>query len=344
MQQNKYSEAEKYLMKLNDVTHGKISPKTLSAWGKLYFKTGRTEKADSLLQVALQTSDLTVKASIYSTLYKKAEEKQDYQKEAEYLKKYIDVTDSVDYSQENAEIRKLQLRYDQSVSLRKNAELRTNFYLAILIAIGLMVILSLLYYRSIRIYRKWKAKELAVRKQEAIQLQTRIELLQTMLEENEGILKMEKNKTINEITVLQNEKRDKEIRIKQLETMFRAKDITISTADAEAMQTFLKLKQEKEYAFATDRAKLCHWIDLTCQNFSTKLNTQFPSLTGREKDICYLSALGFSFEDTASLLNIQPRSIERYISNICEKFGFKKGSKESFIAFIRAFCHQQKSK
>lgn len=341
MQQEKYSEAEKYLMKLNEITLGKISSKALSAWGKLYFKTGRKEKADSLLQVALQTSDLTVKASIYSTLYKKAEEKEDYQKEVEYLKKYINVTDSAEYSQESAEIRKLQLKYDQSVSLRKNAELRKNLYLAILVAIGLMAILSFLYYRTIKIYRKRKEKELSARKQEVIQLQTRIEELQTMVEENESILKKEKDKAINEINVLQDEKRNKEIRIKQLETMFRAKDITVSAVDAEAMQAFFKLKQEKEYAPATDRVKICHWIDMACRNFATRLDKQYPLLTGREKDICYLSVLGFTFEETASLLNIQPRSIERYISNICEKFGFEKGSKEAFVAFIRGFCYQQ---
>ncbi|WP_294592074.1 hypothetical protein [uncultured Bacteroides sp.] len=341
MQQEKYSEAEKYLMKLNEITLGKISSKALSAWGKLYFKTGRKEKADSLLQVALQTSDFTVKASIYSTLYKKAEEKEDYQKEVEYLKEYINATDSAEYSQESAEIRKLQLKYDQSVSLRKNAELRKNLYLAILVAIGLMAILSFLYYRTIKMYRKRKEKELSARKQEVIRLQTRIEELQIMVEENENILKKEKDKAINEIIALQDEKRNKEIRIKQLETMFRAKNITVSTVDAEAMQAFFKLKQVKEYAPATDRDRLCHWIDMACQNFATRLDEQYPSLTGREKDICYLCVLGFTLEDIASLLKIQPRSTERYISNICEKFGFEKGSKEAFVAFIRNFCYQQ---
>lgn len=344
MYQEKYIEAEKYLTKLNQITHGVCSAKTLSAWGKLYSQTGREEKVDSMLQTALQTSDLTVKASIYATLYKKAEEKEEYQKGVAYLKAYISVTDSADNSRESAEIRKLQLKYDQSVSLRKNAELRTKWYLTILIAIGLIVALIFLYYRTIKIYRKRKTKELLAYKQEVIQLQTRIDSLQTMVDENKNSLKKEMDKTINEITTLLDKKRDKEIRIKQLETIFRAKNIAVSTIDAEAMQAFFKLKQEKEYVPAADRNKLYHWIDMACQNFATRLDKQYPSLTGREKDICYLSALGFTLEEIANLLKIQPRSIERYISYICEKFGFEKGSKETFIAFIREFCYQQTNK
>ena len=67
-----------------------------------------------------------------------------------------------------------------------------------------------------------------------------------MIEENENLHSLEQSETLNKIIALQNEKREKDIRIKQLEIMFRAKDISVSSADAEALQTFLRITEQKE--------------------------------------------------------------------------------------------------
>lgn len=341
MYKEKYTEAEIFLQKLKEVSNGKLSYKALSVWGELYIKMGHKEKADSLLYAALGTSDLTVKVNIYSTLYKQAEEDKQYKKAVGYLKKYTAVIDSVRDELKSTEIRELQLKYDKSITLRQNAEIRMNWYLTI--AIGFLIVIALisLYFYSLKIYRKQKGKELSQQKQGSIKLQERIDVLQTMVEESENLHSLEREEALNKITDLQNEKGEKDTRIKQLETMFRAKDISVSSADAEALQTFLRITEQKEYTPAANRDNLHHWLDITHQNFAIRLNDKYPSLTGREKDICYLTALGLPLDTVAQLLNVQPRSIERYISRICEKFGFSKGSKESFIDFIMAYAHNR---
>ena len=341
MYKEKYTEAEIFLQKLKEVSNGKLSYKALSVWGELYIKMGHKEKADSLLYAALGTSDLTVKVNIYSTLYKQAEEDKQYKKAVGYLKKYTAVIDSVRDELKSTEIRELQLKYDKSITLRQNAEIRMNWYLTI--AIGFLIVIALisLYFYSLKIYRKQKGKELSQKKQGSIKLQERIDVLQTMVEESENLHSLEREEALNKIIDLQNEKGEKDTRIKQLETMFRAKDISVSSADAEALQTFLRITEQKEYTPAANRDNLHHWLDITHQNFAIRLNDKYPSLTGREKDICYLTALGLPLDTVAQLLNVQPRSIERYISRICEKFGFSKGSKESFIDFIMAYAHNR---
>lgn len=341
MYKEKYTEAEIFLQKLKEVSNGKLSYKALSVWGELYIKMGHKEKADSLLYAALGTSDLTVKVNIYSTLYKQAEENKQYKKAVGYLKKYTAVIDSVRDELKSTEIRELQLKYDKSITLRQNAEIRMNWYLTI--AIGFLIVIALisLYFYSLKIYRKQKGKELSQQKQGSIKLQERIDVLQTMVEESENLHSLEREEALNKIIDLQNEKGEKDTRIKQLETMFRAKDISVSSADAEALQTFLRITEQKEYTPAANRDNLHHWLDITHQNFAIRLNDKYPSLTGREKDICYLTALGLPLDTVAQLLNVQPRSIERYISRICEKFGFSKGSKESFIDFIMAYAHNR---
>ena len=341
MYKEKYTEAEIFLQKLKEVSNGKLSYKALSVWGELYIKMGHKEKADSLLYAALGTSDLTVKVNIYSTLYKQAEEDKQYKKAVGYLKKYTAVIDSVRDELKSTEIRELQLKYDKSITLRQNAEIRMNWYLTI--AIGFLIVIALisLYFYSLKIYRKQKGKELSQQKQGSIKLQERIDVLQTMVEESENLHSLEREEALNKIIDLQNEKGEKDTRIKQLETMFRAKDISVSSADAEALQTFLRITEQKEYTPAANRDNLHHWLDITHQNFAIRLNDKYPSLTGREKDICYLTALGLPLDTVAQLLDVQPRSIERYISRICEKFGFSKGSKESFIDFIMAYAHNR---
>lgn len=341
MYKEKYTEAEIFLQKLKEVSNGKLSYKALSVWGELYIKMGHKEKADSLLYAALGTSDLTVKVNIYSTLYKQAEENKQYKKAVGYLKKYTAVIDSVRDELKSTEIRELQLKYDKSITLRQNAEIRMNWYLTI--AIGFLIVIALisLYFYSLKIYRKQKGKELSQQKQGSIKLQERIDVLQTMVEESENLHSLEREEALNKIIDLQNEKGEKDTRIKQLETMFRAKDISVSSADAEALQTFLRITEQKEYTPAANRDNLHHWLDITHQNFAIRLNDKYPSLTGREKDICYLTALGLPLDTVAQLLDVQPRSIERYISRICEKFGFSKGSKESFIDFIMAYAHNR---
>lgn len=337
--EEKFTEAEKYIQKVKEIRHGELSSKALSILGKLYIKMELKEKADSLLHAALRTSDLNVKVNIYSTLYKQAEEDKQYKKAIEYLRSYNAAIDSVRDELESTEIRALQLKYDKSLTLRQNTEIRMKWYLTIAIGALTIIALIIIYFYSLKIYRKQKEKELSQQKQESIGLQTKIYTLQTMIEENANLHNHEKEEALHGIASLQKEKEEKDVRIKQLETMFRAKDISIVPADAEALQTFLKITKQKEYTPAVDRDNLHYWLNITHRNFANRLNDKYPSLTGREKDICYLTALGLPLEIVAELLDVQLRSIERYISRLCVKFSFTKGSRDNFIDFIMAFAH-----
>lgn len=129
------------------------------------------EKADSLLHAALKTSDLNVKVNIYSALYKQAEENKQYKKAIKYLKNYIAVIDSVRDELKSTEIRELQLKYDKSITLRQNAEIRMSWYLTIAIGILIVIVLILLYFYSLKMYKKQKGKELSQQKQGSIKLQ-----------------------------------------------------------------------------------------------------------------------------------------------------------------------------
>lgn len=341
MYKEDYAVANEYFLKLKEISGGKLSDKALAVWGKLYVKTGHADKADSLLNTALSTSDLTVKANIYSSLYEQAEANKQYKQAIGYLKKHIATIDSVRDELKNTEIREIQMKYDQSITLRQNAEIRMKWYLTLAIGALALIALAFFYAYSWKLYKKQKEKELFSQKQASARLQTRIEALQEVIEENKNLHNREREEALREITALQKEKNEKDIRVKQLEIMFRAKNITISSLDVEALQTFLRITQQQTYIPTMDRENLHRWIDITHQNFATRLINEFPALTGREKDICYLTVLDLSFDSVAQLLEVQSRSVERYISRVCEKLGFEKGNKETFINFVIAFAHNK---
>jgi hypothetical protein len=106
----------------------------------------------------------------------------------------------------------------------------------------------------------------------------------------------------------------------------------------EALEMIMKLKSKEQASYnpAVDREKLHIWLDLVYDDFAGRLLEKYQ-LTGRERDVCYLKALDFSDDEISELLKIQLRSEERWIYRICEKFGFPKGSKDDFAAYIADF-------
>ena len=164
-------------------------------------------------------------------------------------------------------------------------------------------------------------------------MQTRIDNLQEQMEESE-----DESKGLQEqIKALEKEKEEKNLRIHQLEVTFRAKRITLSSDTAEAVQLYLHLmsRQGAKYQPAEDRFKLAHWLNVSQNRWADRLATQYPTLSNGEKDICYLFAIGFSFDEMADLLQIQPRSVDRSIYRICKKMGFEQGNKEEFVKQLK---------
>lgn len=239
--------------------------------------------------------------------------------------------DSVQDKLKDKEIRKLQLNYDKSVMLHQNAELQKNWYLTILIGTIIVTTLGFLSIYGMKAYRK--RKELYC--QAVMQLQKQINALQTVIKDNEHLYQCQHEEAVAQIAILQKQKDSKELRIQQLETIFHAKGISVSATDAKALQVFLKIIQKEEYHSAEEKELLAHWTNITCKNFATRLNEEYPKLSDREREICYMATLDLSLETISRLLNLQPRSIERNLSRICEKVAIAKRGKEGFNEFIK---------
>lgn len=84
---------------------------------------------------------------------------------------------------------------------------------------------------------------------------------------------------------LEEEKKNKELRIRQLEVTFRSKHISLPVETVEAAQTYLRIvsKENPRYNPAEDRAKLEHWLNVSRHRWADRLEALYPSLTNNEK-------------------------------------------------------------
>lgn len=71
--------------------------------------------------------------------------------------------------------------------------------------------------------------------------------------------------------------------------------------DIQSLAIYLKLLSYPEsYDMENDLISLKHWLDLTSNNFATRLKQNYPYLTRRETNLCCLLRMGYSWENIRS--------------------------------------------
>lgn len=227
------------------------------------------------------------------------------------------------------QIQYIRTEYAFSALKNENYDLKQRWIITFLITSSIIMALALIIYEGRKFYRKKQMNLLKQYRKEAAELQQQIDELQELEDENLSLA--------HRMDSLEKEKLKKELRIRQLEVMFRAKEITLSVEMMEAVQVYLRIidTQNPGYSPTEDRYKLARWLDTTCKQFATRLSESYPALTNGDKDICYLFALNLSFQEVAEVLNIQIRSVERSVCRICQRMGLPQNGKDEFLNVIK---------
>lgn len=294
----------------------------------VYLQTDKPAKADSIYAYALKTSSGSLKASIYKNKYLYHQVTGEKEKVQEYLLKYIQESELLYASEDRADLLEIEKQYDYVSLMRRNEEYRRQWIIGLLSTLTIILSLGTLIGIIWKYHRKQKEELLHTYKKEAYALQTQIDNLHEQMEENEGeAINLQK-----QIAYLEAEKQEKDIRIHQLEVTFRAKRIALSPETAEAVQLYLNLINRTHACYhpSEDRLLLAHWLNISQNQWAERLVSHYPTLSNGEKDICYLFAIGFSLDEMADLLQIQPRSVDRVVYRICRKMGLSQGNKEDF--------------
>ena len=290
-------------------------------------------EADSLYTEALKSSSRTLKANIYKDIYNYHSTTKEKEKAYEALQKYVRELEHLYTSESRSDLLEIEKEYDTTVLKRENEAYQRKWILGLLSATAIICSLAIFAWGLWKFFRQQKAELLHSYKKESSALQTRIDTLQEQMEESEG----ETLHLQEQISTLEAEKHEKDIRIHQLEVTSRAKRVALSPETAEAVQFYLNLIERRNatYRPAEDRFKLAHWLNISRNRWAERLVSLYPTLTNGEKDICYLFAIGFSFDEMADLLQIQPRSVDRVVYRICKKMGLDQGNKEDFAKQLK---------
>ena len=284
---------------------------------KIYDSEGKTNRADSLYKIALQSPVWATQALIYEALYNRYLHAERYQEAAAYMKQYQLAIDSFYTQRQAQEIQELQAKYDYEVLAREKAEIESLLYRTAL-CLSLFILLSIGITLAWRFH--WKRK----RELHFHQLQGKI--CQIGLLENE---KQQMEKGIQELKeMLAYTKEINQAYVQQLEN----KHVTLK--DVQALGLYLRLLQDASlYNASTDYPLLCHWLDIVSQQFASRLITQYPQLSLVESNLCCLKRLGLSIPQIAMALHVKDDSVIRNIYRVCNRVKITK-NKEEFNQFI----------
>lgn len=316
--------AEKLFLDALQFTPKYPSDKTLAQLAKLYIKTNREKQADSLYHNILNASDLSVRASIYNNLYQKALAEEKYKEAIHYADLYMTTVDSFYTNNLHKEVLKIQKEYDRMELQYRHSQLYTRWLLTLLLSIFILGI-------SIYVFKHYQIRI----RQKHGKLQSEIALLQNRLAETSQMniktaqtYKMEIKKKQEEVNKLNN-------RMKILAGTYHD---SLHNDDIKSITAALNLIGSRTCDLSQDRIHLKHWLNISRNNFAERLEKGCPILKEHYLDVCYLTILGLSIDETAQILHVNTRTIERYMGKICMDMESTQRGKKGFMEFLNEFC------
>ena len=282
---------------------------------KIYDSEGKTARADSLYEIALQSPVWATQARIYEALYNRYLHAERYQEAAAYMKQYQLAIDSFYTQRQAQEIQELQAKYDYEVLVREKAETE-NHLLRFIVGSGLLLILSIwiIYHFKNRYTRQLQTIENMIHQ---------INHLEDKEKEMENLVNM-LNESLKRHQVLSNE-------------FLRVKGKWTESEDILALGVYIRLKRDLSlYNPFSDIFTLGHWLDIVSNLFSSRLQEKHHNLTTTELNICYLHRMGYSIHEISQAMHVKPESIKRYIYRACTNMSIAQ-SREDFEKYISNF-------
>ena len=104
--------------------------------------------------------------------------------------------------------------------------------------------------------------------------------------------------------------------------------------DIQSLAIYPKLLSYPEsYDMENDLISLKHWLDLTSNNFATRLKQNYPYLTRRETNLCCLLRMGYSWENISALMGVKKGSIYRLVYRLCKKIRLCRNQRQRLFGY-----------
>lgn len=301
--QNKYDEAEKYLLK---ALTGRENMPDYIALIDLYIASDSINKAKELL-LTIPQDDSKYRYSIKYLYYQIYNEEKNYKEALAKLEEYVEIIDSIIYADSQSKILDIETRYNHLKISKEIDRLKIRQQSYIIVSIICIMAVLLIMIGNL-LYRK-KAKEKIQRQQDELN-QTKIDLLYASLEleEKRKLLdtlkeKDEKyNEIQEEISLLTTNY--KELQNKFLKKSPLFKELT-HLANHNKPGNNNSLITEKQWKLIVNE------ITDIYPNFRSYIYNLCPDLQTQEFMYCCFCMLGFDTNAEAKLLNIAVESARK---------------------------------
>ena len=274
----------------------------------VYIAQGKERQADSLYQIALKSPVWATQALIYENIYKRKLKLGQTEEAAHYMNAYIQAADSFYTHRESEQIQKIQQKYDQEVILRQKDQIEIWLYRIVFSFIMLTGMLATYTW-----YQKKKSK-------------AHLQALQEQI--NKITLSAESDKA--EISKLND-------LLAQSNVLKQALQFS-TMEDLQALELYLRILQAPESLHTkNDFKSLKHWLDLSQNNFASRLKDRYPYLSPVELTLCCLLRMGYTLKQTSTMMKVQDDTIRRNIYRACTHMNInnEKEKIREFITMIR---------
>ena len=267
--------------------------------------------ADSIFYMAFQAPTWALRADMYESLYRRHLNLGHTQKAKFYMKAYAEAMDSFYHHSKSGEIYEMQLWNEQEIISRRKIEMENKLYRVVF---GFMLLLTTV------LVVLWIVKKRNERNLQRLRIQVaKVESLHE--EDKEEILKL------NYMLSQSKQMRQEYMQIKEL----------VDLQDIQALGLYLRLIQiPASFRASVDLPLLKHWLDITSDNFASRLQECFPHLTPGEMSICCLQRMKYSQKKMSEVMQVKEETIRRNIYRICNRLNLA-SDKVCFERFIVSF-------
>ena len=343
-----YDEAFECLYPILNNKFGKDSCFIYSELGTLHLNVNRLDSASIYLNKAIASKNIYTINNIYNSLSKLKEIQRDYIGATKYARLQQKNMDSIQIIRTSSEIRKARSLYNYQKKEKENQQLKlvnTNKQLYIS-QLALLVALITFVFAGIAFYW-WKEKEQSIEQAKKIQKEKESQYKQSMeyLKENADKLKSmesdlsqtKEEKNMAQQDLIKTQKQLLEITNQQIILQHEKRNILQS--DFNASSIYLKFhtpnSSDPEKINESDWKLLQKEIDLTYDNFTSRLVGFNPNISELELRICYLIKTTIKVSRMATFLNRSKSSISSSRGRLYKKLHGGNGTPEDLDNFIR---------
>ena len=349
MEKEMYNEAFTSLYPTLNNKLDKDSTFSYSELGTLHLKTNKLDSASFYLNKAVFSTNLYTIRDAYNYLSKLEEIQQNYKDAIKYARLHQQCEDSIRKISTSSEIRKVRSLYNYQKKEKENQHLKlanTNKQLYIS-QLALLIVLITFVFTAVAFYW-WKEKNQSIKQAKKLQKEKESQYKQSMeyLKENADKLKSmeydlcqtKEEKNTAQKDLIKTKKQLLEITNQQI--MLQHEKQNILQSDFNTSTIYLKFhspsSSDPEKINESDWKLLQKEIDITYDNFTTKLVGFNPNISELELRICHLIKIAIKVSRMATFLNRSKSSISSSRGRLYKKLTLKNGTPEDLDEFIKS--------